>query len=120
MGLEQALPGEGEAARCRLVSWWAKMSGCRCVCPSGRANREQLLTPGQFCGERETEAVGGRLKAGRADREGTNREGAERETREGAGGAKREKRREERQLGGRGQASRPPGSFKGSNFLVDG
>lgn len=32
----------------------------------------------------------------------------------------REGGREEGQLGGRGQASEPPGSFKGSNFLVDG
>lgn len=107
-------PGAGwlvGGLRCQAVGVSVRQAG-----PTGSSC--SLL--GSSCGERETEAVGGRLKAGRADREGTNREGAERETREGAGGAKREKRREEGQLGGRGQASRPPGSFKGSNFLVDG
>jgi hypothetical protein len=66
-------------------------------------------------GERETEAVGGKLKAGRAGRQGGD--GAERETRrEGASGAEREKRGEEGQLGGRGQASCPPWQLQRKQF----
>lgn len=69
---------------------------------------------------REGDRGGGReakgWAGGRADREGTNREGAERETREGAGGAEMERRREEGQLGGRGQASRAPWQLQRKQF----
>lgn len=116
-GLSRPYLGRGKQPG---TGWLVGGLGCQAVGLSVRQGQPGAAAHSWAVrGERETEAVGGRLKAWRAGRQGGD--GAERETRrEGASGAERKKRREEGQLGGRGQEACPPGSFKGSNFLVDG
>lgn len=116
-----ALPGEGK----RLgTGWLVGKLGCQAVSASvvfvGPSKSSCSLLGSLW---REGDGGGGREAKGWAGwptGRGQRQEGAGREEkREGAGGAEREGEREGRREGW-GRPPGPPGSFKGSNFLVDG
>lgn len=92
MGLAQEPYLERGGTRLRLASWQAGVVGRPHVCLSGLSGGPKAATHSwAVCGERETEAAGGRVKAGQAGRRGGDsgeRAGRE-EKREGAGGAER-------------------------------